>query len=102
METKVCKICGQEKPTDKFRRTKSGSISGTCNECYTVKLRETLALKRQSKFGGGNYHDPEFDNRDPNEVIQLMGRAKRWLEARGYEIRLEGEYKKTTIHKIRF
>lgn len=102
METKVCKVCGHEKTEDKFKRTRNGSISGVCTECAVTKLRETLALKRQSRFGGGNYHDPEFDGRDPVEITQLMGRAKRWLEARGYEIRLEGEYKKTTIHKIRF
>lgn len=48
------------------------------------------ALKIDPKSGGGILHDPEFDGKEPVEVIQLMSRAKRWLEARGYEINLSG------------
>lgn len=36
------------------------------------------------------------------EVVRLMGRAKKWLESRGYTIRLEGEYTETKVHKLKF
>lgn len=43
---------------------------------------------------------PEFDGREPVEVIQLMSRAKQWLEARGYKIELRGTY--TQIKQVKF
>ncbi|MDE6535879.1 MAG: hypothetical protein K2K82_07720 [Muribaculaceae bacterium] len=98
METRICKICGRELPKAAFRLTRWGQPAETCNECIKAKLRENKALKAQ--IGGGNSHDPKFDGKDPVEVIQLMTRAKRWLECRGYKIHLEGEY--TKVHKIKF
>ena len=44
----------------------------------------------------------DFDGKDPGEVVRLMGRAQRWLQSRGYTIRLDGEYTKTTVHKLKF
>lgn len=35
-------------------------------------------------------YDAMFVGMQPCEVLQIMGRAKRWLEARGYEIVLRG------------
>lgn len=31
-----------------------------------------------------------------------MGRAKKWLESRGYVIQLSGEYHETKIRKLKF
>lgn len=55
--------------------------------------------------GGGNnrpFSDPDFDGREPREVLLLMGRAKRWLESRGFTIQLSGEYRKVEIKKVKF
>lgn len=32
----------------------------------------------------------------------MMGRARRWLESRGFKIHLSGEYHETKIHKLKF
>lgn len=32
----------------------------------------------------------------------MMGRARRWLESRGFKIHLSGEYFETKIHKLKF
>lgn len=50
--------------------------------------------KKPHSYRGGAYpfSDSDFDGKQPVEVIQLMSRAKRWLESRGYEITLKGCY----------
>ena len=44
--------------------------------------------------------DPEFDGKHPVEVLQLMKRAKMWLEAKGYSITLKGTY--TKVMEVKF
>jgi hypothetical protein len=34
--------------------------------------------------------------------MRMMGRAKKWLESRGFVIRLSGEYHETKIRKLKF
>jgi len=34
--------------------------------------------------------------------MRMMGRAKKWLESRGYVIQLSGEYHETKIRKLKF
>lgn len=46
------------------------------------------------------FPDPDFDGKQPVEVIQLMSRAKRWLETRGYSITLKGTY--TQVKEVKF
>lgn len=46
--------------------------------------------------------DPAFDSLQPGDVIRLMGRAKRWLESRGFLITLRGEYHKTIVKPLKF
>lgn len=48
--TKVCKVCGEEKPITEFRTIKGGNKVNTCYTCSTAKRRET-------KMGGG-YREP--------------------------------------------
>lgn len=46
------------------------------------------------------YSDPDFDGKPPVEVLQLMKRAKMWLEAQGYSITLKGTY--TQVREVKF
>ena len=103
MGTKICKVCGRELPLSEFKLSRTGNPQNVCRECCNAKLRETKANKHQ--MGGGKlppFSDPDFDGKDPGEVVRMMGRAQRWLESRGYTIRLEGEYTKTTVYKLKF
>ena len=62
-----------------------------------------LRLLNAIRSGGGKtapFSDPDFDGKEPREVIDLMSRAKRWLEARGYNIILKGSY--TQVREIKF
>ena len=52
METKICKVCGNEKTITDFRLSRVGKHVSVCNSCVTAKLRENKALKR-SQMGGG-------------------------------------------------
>ena len=66
------------------------------------------ALRRATnapKWGGGKsapFSDPDFDGKEPREVLQMMGRAKKWLESRGFIIQISGEYHETKIRKLKF
>lgn len=54
-------------------------------------------------WGGGKqppFPDADFDNKEPREVLDIMSRAKRWLEERGYNITLRGTY--TQVREIKF
>ena len=103
MEMKTCKVCERELPEIAFMRTRFGTLTNTCRECRTAALRENKAAKRAQMGGGGKtapFSDPDFDGKQPVEVIQLMSRAKRWLEAQGYSITLKGTY--TQVREIKF
>lgn len=66
-----------------------------------VRLKPQDAPKR----GGGKtapFSDSDFDGKDPGEVVRMMGRAKRWLESRGFIIHLDGEFHETKIRKLKF
>lgn len=102
METKVCRICGRELPLNEFPLSRCGNHASVCRECRTATLRENKAAKR-AQMGGGKtapFSDPDFDGKQPVEVIQLMSRAKRWLETRGYSITLKGTY--TQVKEVKF
>lgn len=97
METKKCKKCGRELPITAFKRTRWGHYSDVCNECVRAKRAET---RGKNVIGGVKYSDPEFDGKQPVEVLQLMKRAKMWLEAKGYNITLKGTY--TQVREVKF
>lgn len=72
-----------------------------------LHTRETCsgALRTHPNEGGGKtapFFDPDFDGKEPGEVMRMMGRAKKWLESRGYVIQLSGEYHETKIRKLKF
>lgn len=97
--TKVCKCCGDELPISQFKIQRGCVRSNTCTPCWSYKIKETKRLhsaeRREQPF-----YDAEFDGKQPVEVIQLMSRAKKWLESRGYEITLRGKY--TVTKEVKF
>lgn len=104
METRTCKVCGRELPETNFPMGKGGVRIGTCKECRAASLRQTIAAKRAQAAGGGGtapFSDPDFDGKDPREVIDTMVRCRKWLEARGFEIAMSCVYKEVKIRKIR-
>ena len=63
----------------------------------------TKPQDEQASWGGGSnrpFFDSDFDDKEPREVLDLMSRAKRWLESRGYTITLKGTY--TQIRENKF
>lgn len=103
METKTCKVCGRELPPSDFRKSRWGSRVNICNECLNEKRAETRYNRTQ--VGGGKtapFSDPDFDGKEPGEVLRMMGRAKKWLESRGFVIQLSGEFHETKIRKLKF
>ena len=103
METKTCKVCGRELPETSFRKVKGGGYGSTCKECISEALKEA-AFQRKTEGGGKQtpFSDPDFDGKEPGEVMRMMGRAKKWLESRGFVIQLSGEYHETKIRKLKF
>lgn len=104
METKTCRICERELPETCFPMNRWGKRAGVCTECRTAAMRENKAQKR-AQMGGGKtapFSDADFDGKEPREVIQLMSRAKKWLESRGFVIQLSGEFHETKIRKLKF
>lgn len=101
METRACKVCGRELPETNFPMGRWGRVN-TCKECRAAALRETKAAKR-ARMGGqtGPFSDPDFDGKDPREVIDTMVRCRKWLESRGFEIAMSCVYKEVKIRKIK-
>lgn len=86
---------------EQFTLTKGGGRKNTCRECEAAARRATIE-KNRTAIGGVFYpfFDSDFDGKQPVEVIQLMSRAKRWLESRGYSITLKGTY--TQVKEVKF
>lgn len=104
MESKVCKDCGRELPLSAFYANKFSGRTASCRECINEKRANTRYANR-TQVGGGKtapFSDPDFDGKDPGEVVRLMGRAKCWLESRGFIIQLSGEYHETKIKRVKF
>lgn len=90
METKVCDFCERELPKESYRKIRGGSCVNTCKECEALKRRETKEERLAEIERRRNMYIAEFEGKEPVDVLQLMGRAKKWLESRGYEIVLRG------------
>lgn len=87
---KKCKVCGKELPLYRFRLSRSGNHIDTCNKCVLDARMATRQENVEAQRKKEAMHDAMFDGKQPCEVLQIMGRAKKWLEARGYEIVLRG------------
>lgn len=48
METKVCKVCGQELPLSEFRKSPFATNGiATCKKCVSEKIKKQNYLKKQ-------------------------------------------------------
>lgn len=102
METKKCKECGRELPIGNFAMSRWGKRIDACRECVKEKKADARYAKKmgKSRMEQRSYSDPDFDGKQPVEVLQLMKRAKMWLEAQGYSITLKGTY--TQVREVKF
>lgn len=92
METKVCRECGRELPIERFQKVRGGIRIGTCKECMSLIRKENKQKKLDAIEQQRKAYYAEFDGKEPVEILKLMGRAKNWLEARGYEVTLRAIY----------
>lgn len=104
METKKCTKCGRELPLTEFykRALSPDGLRLWCKDCTRESLKRTAARPILNANEGLKYSDPDFDGKQNVEVIQLMSRAKRWLESRGYAITLKGEYREVKVRQVKF
>lgn len=104
METKTCKECGRELPVTEFMLTRWEHYTDVCKGCIKDKKKNAffrrVIVKGEQNAACPDYSDPDFDGKQPVEVIQLMKRAKMWLEAQGYNITLKGTY--TQVREVKF
>lgn len=77
METKVCKVCGQELPLSEFRKSLlvPNGIA-TCKKCVNEKIKKTKLFKETT--GSTNSELTKFT---PRELIEE-------LKSRGYKGKL--------------
>lgn len=77
METKVCKVCGQELPLSEFRKSPFTTNGiATCNKCVNDKIKKTKLFKETT--GPTNSELAKFT---PRELIKE-------LRSRGYKGKL--------------
>lgn len=77
METKVCKVCGQELPLSEFRRLPfTTNCIATCKKCVGEKIKKTKLFKETT--GSTNTELAKFT---PRELIEE-------LKSRGYKGKL--------------
>lgn len=100
METKICKTCGRELPLNNFASNRHGPVS-VCRECVKEKYRDTHFGRTKPVTKDKPVSDPEFDNQVPGDVWRMMCRAKKWLESRGFIIKLDGEFHEVKIRKLK-
>lgn len=89
-KVKKCKACGEILPLEKFQLSKSGNHIDTCKQCVSEARMATKRERVNKQRKKEAMYDAMFVGMQPCEVLQIMGRAKRWLEERGYEIVLRG------------
>ena len=77
METKVCKVCGQELPLSEFRKSPfTANGIATCNKCVTDKIKKTKLFNRTRSDSNS-----ELAKFTPRELIGE-------LKSRGYKGKL--------------
>lgn len=95
----ICLDCKRELPETNFRMGRFNR-NRICQECINACRRERKQAKIEALNNRGKDSDELFDGKEPREVINIMSRAKKWLEARDYTITLKGEY--VEKKKVRF
>ena len=77
METKVCKVCGQELPLCEFRKSPfTVNRISTCNKCISDKIKKTKLFNRTRSNSNS-----ELAKFTPRELIGE-------LKSRGYKGKL--------------
>jgi len=78
---KVCKVCGDEKPFEDFRKsnTKSG-IGTTCRECYNLEHSE---YKKQFKEKTKVYHKKYYEENKESLAIQQKRHREEYVKIHG-------------------
>ena len=77
METKVCKVCGQELPLSEFRKSPFTTNGiATCNKCVSEKIERTKLFNKT-----GSNSNSELAKFAPRELIEE-------LKSRGYKGKL--------------
>lgn len=77
METKVCKVCGQELPLSEFRKSPfTANGIATCNKCVNDKIKKTKLLNKTRSDSNS-----ELAKFTPRELIGE-------LKSRGYKGKL--------------
>lgn len=77
METKVCKVCGQELPLSEFRKSPFATNGiATCNKCVRDKIKKTKLFNRTRSNSNS-----ELAKFTPRELIGE-------LKSRGYKGKL--------------
>lgn len=77
METKVCKVCGQELPLSEFRKSPFNTNGiATCKKCVSDKIKKTKLFNRTMSNS-----DSELAKFTPRELIGE-------LKSRGYKGKL--------------
>lgn len=77
METKVCKVCGQELPLSEFRKSPFATNGiATCKKCVNDKIKKTKLFNRT-----GSNSNSELAKFTPRELIEE-------LKSRGYKGKL--------------
>ncbi len=81
METKICRLCGEEKPISEFPKNKlyADGLDTRCCSCKNKEARESYHERKGKPKGGGN---PALADFTPRELIEE-------LRARGYKGTLE-------------
>ena len=76
-ETKVCKICGEEKPITSFKKVHAIYRQNTCNKCiYNANYKSTKLPRTPVK---------KFTGIEPNKSIYSSGAAGH-IKRRGHEV----------------
>lgn len=72
METKVCKVCGQELPLSEFRKSPFATNGiATCNKCMNEKIKKTKLFKKITS--STNRELSKFTPRELIEELKLRG-----------------------------
>ncbi len=104
-DTKKCPKCGRELPITEFYKNRKhpDGLQPMCKDCNKAYSRMYYHKRKAMAESGGvksNYSDPELDGKTKREVMDIMVKCKRWLEARGCTIHLSGKY--TEVKQLKF
>ena len=93
METRICKVCGLEKPLHGFSRNGTG-YTYVCAECANAKKRLSWAKRKETRDFDAELQAAktarlsEFEPRELIEHLRLIGYRGKLEYTKTYEIKL--------------